>query len=95
MKEADKVELEQEKFVDNINEKLSDEKIVEFFIKTEDDALKYEFQGQFFPSYHYEIKRIYSTIMKKVDEKTKSQFFFHTLRLGEIYPSLNKKMGLS
>lgn len=94
MDRAVKVEEEQEVLVDEIedsNRDLSDVEIVKLFIKTEDDALKYLFQGHFFPSYHHEIKRIFSTRMKGIEEEEKIKFFFHTLRLGELYPSLIAK----
>jgi hypothetical protein len=94
MSKSDKVEKKQEKLVEKIEDsekELSDLEIVNLFIQTENEALNYIFQGKFFPDYHYEIKRIYCSAMKDIGEEEKIDFFFHTLRLGELYPSINTK----
>jgi len=77
--------------LENLDIELSDTKIVELFISTEEEAQKYIFQGKFYPSYWPDIKRIYTTSMRGIDMEIKVKFFYHLLRHNLLYPSLNSK----
>ncbi len=68
----------------------SDIEIIEHFIASEKEAIKYDFQenlfqGCFYPLYHDEIKRILGSSMQGISDEQKIDAFYYALRLNNIY----------
>ncbi len=87
---SDKKEQEQEQFYDTFKPN-SDTEIIEHFIKSEKEAVEYNFQGQMFPLYHYEIKRILRSSMNAIEQSQCIEAFYYSLRLNNIYYGCHKK----
>ncbi|WP_435181820.1 hypothetical protein [Cellulophaga omnivescoria] len=68
--------------------------IIKHFIASEKEAYENNFQGQFYPSYHYEISRVMSTKMSKIDDEDIYLAFYYQLKLGNIYKPLEKHYPL-
>ncbi len=75
---------QQYRFYDNFRPN-SDIEIIEHFIANEKEAAKYDFQGHFYPSYHYEIKRILGLSMRGISDEQKIDAFYYALRLKNLY----------
>lgn len=68
--------------------------IIKYFIASEKEAYENNFQGQFYPSYHYEINRVMSSKMSKIDDEDIYLAFYYQLKLGNIYKPLEKHYSL-
>lgn len=68
--------------------------IIKHFIASEKEAYENNFQGQFYPSYHYEINRVMSTKMLKISDEDIYLAFYYQLKLGNIYKPLEKHYNL-
>lgn len=68
--------------------------IIKHFIASEKEAYEKNFQGQFYPSFHYEISRVMSTKMSKIDDEDIYLAYYYQLKLGNIYKPLEKHFPL-
>jgi len=64
--------------------KLSYEEIINYFIESENEALKYQFQGHFYPMSHYEIKDVLSKTLKGMEAEKMIDAYFHLTRLNKF-----------
>lgn len=68
--------------------------ILKHFIESEKEAHEHDFQGQFYPSYHYEINRVMSTKMTKIPDEIIHLAFYYRLKLGTLDKPLPQHFSL-
>ncbi|MDE1207668.1 hypothetical protein [Tenacibaculum larymnensis] len=64
--------------------KLTPQEIINYFIDSENEALKYQFQGHFYPMWHYEIKDVLSKTLKGMEAEKMIDTYFHLARLNKF-----------
>ncbi|MCT4699252.1 hypothetical protein [Tenacibaculum haliotis] len=77
---------QQEKRYNNLNFAVAIKKdnngIIQNFIDSEEEARLHDFQGQFYPSFHYEINRVMKTKMTKISQKNIYLAYYYRIKLG-------------
>ena len=77
---------QQEKRYNNLNFVATIKKdknaIIQTFIDSEEEARLHDFQGQFFPSFHYEIDKVMKTKMTKIPQTNIYLAYYYRIKLG-------------
>ncbi|ADV50448.1 hypothetical protein Celal_3174 [Cellulophaga algicola DSM 14237] len=68
--------------------------LITHFIASEKEARENDFQGQFYPSYHYEIDKVMNTKMLKILDEDIFSAFYYRLKLGIIDKPSEKHFSL-
>jgi hypothetical protein len=88
----------QETLYDNLNFAAAIKKdnigIIIHFVASEKEAYENNFQGQFYPLYHYEINSVMSTKMLKISDEDIFLAFYYRLKLGIIDKPTEKHFSL-
>lgn len=82
MEKDKKIKLQEKKY-QSVG-KLTTSKIIDLFIESENEALHHKFQGQFYPSRHYDISATLTKALKGIDKQKIIDVYFHASRLGII-----------
>ncbi|REH44473.1 hypothetical protein C7448_1115 [Tenacibaculum gallaicum] len=64
--------------------KLTASKIIDLFVESENEALRHEFQGKFYPARHYDINATLTKALKGIEKQKIIDACFHSSRLGNI-----------
>ena len=82
MEKDRKIKLQEKKY-QSVG-KLTTSKIIDLFIESENEALHHKFQGQFYPSRHYDINATLTKALKGIDKQKIIDAYFHAARLGIV-----------
>lgn len=81
----------QEAFYDQIQIKdLDSHELVKYFVDSEKEAEKYKFQGTFYPSAYFDIKKLIGSAMIRLSKEEIKDLFYFTLKNNNIFPFKEK-----